>query len=291
MQKIPSALLFLLSSIIIFSSCNSGAGGEAYTIKRRMNEGDSFHHNMKMNMVLNMTVMGNTMDMKTNMDVATSFKVLSSTSPDKELKMTYNDMHMTMDMGKLNSGVNMDSILNNSYSHIKGKSVLFTLSPKNEITDVKGFDSLMIREDDDPAQKEMLEKMFSKEQMNSLFGMMFSMYPEKPVHIGESWTASTLVSVSNIEMKVNITYKLIGVKNGLADIDVEGKLDGKGKMAQGGANMELSMTGTQKGMITIKLEDGNLENGSYKMSAKAEMDMMGQKVPMNLTAEYFLNGK
>lgn len=238
---------------------------------------------------MNMAALG--MDMKTNMDVATSLKVTGSGASGKELKMTYDNMHMSMDMGKLNQGVNMDSILNRSYSHMLGKSVLFTLSPANEITEVKGFDSILINKDESPATKQMLEKMFSKEQMNSLFGMMFSMYPAKPVHVGESWVSATTVTVSNIEMKVNITYKLMGVKNGIADIDVDGKIDGKGKMEQGGANIEMTMNGSQKGMITIKLEDGNLESGNYKMTVKTEMEMMGQKVPMNLTAEYFLNGK
>ena len=120
---------------------------------------------------------------------------------------------------------------------------------------------------------------------------MFSMYPDKPVRVGETWTAKTKVNVANIDMKVNIKYTLVGVKNGMADIDVDGIIDGKGQMAQAGNAIDIAMSGNQKGMITIKMDDGYLQNGSYKMNIKADMEMMGQKIPMTMKADYTLSNK
>ncbi len=120
---------------------------------------------------------------------------------------------------------------------------------------------------------------------------MFSMYPDKPVKIGESWTAKAKVNVSNMDMLINYKYKLIGVKNGIADIDLDGIIDGKGKMKQGTVEIDVNMKGSQKGMLTIKLDDGYMQSGTYKMDIKAEMEMMGQKIPMTIKSDYTLSNK
>jgi hypothetical protein len=199
---------------------------------------------------------------------------------------------MGMDMGnKKMDAVNTDSILNATTEKIIGKSVFMELSPTNEITGVRGFDSLMLNSSDNEANRQMMEKMFSKEQMNSSFGMMFSMYPGKPVKVGETWTAKTKMNIANMDMLVNLTYKLIGVKNGLAEIDVDGIIDGKGDMKQKTMSFGISMSGTQKGAFTINMNDGYMRSGSYKMNVKAEMEASGQKVPMTLEANYSLSNK
>ncbi len=282
--------LIMVTVTLFAAACNSGASGDAHTIKMRMNNGDTFNHNIKMNMLMNTTAMGQSMDMKMNMDAAIGFKVANGTADNKELAMTYNQMKMGMDMGKLQqTSINTDSIMNESTSKFIGKKVLLTLSPKNEITNVSGFDAIA-NSSDNPMAKEMMEKMFSKEQLNSMLGMMFSMYPGKPVKVGEVWESSTTMNMANIDMKVKIKYKLVGVKNGLADIDVDGIIDGKGKMNQGGMEMDMAMNGTQKGILTIKMDDGYLKDGAYKMDVKAEMEMMGQKIPMAIKADYTLKG-
>jgi hypothetical protein len=197
-----------------------------------------------------------------------------------------------MDMGnKMQSAINTDSIMDASVQKVVGKSVVLELSPANEITAVKGFDSLMQNNAADEASRQMIEKMFSKDQMSNLFGLMFSMYPNKPVKIGETWNAKTKANIASIDMMINIKYTLVGVKNGLADIDVDGIIDGKGEMKQQGMAISIAMSGSQKGMLTIKMDDGYLQNGSYKMDIKAGMEMMGQKIPMTIKADYFLNNK
>ncbi|MEO7308058.1 MAG: DUF6263 family protein [Ferruginibacter sp.] len=292
MKKINLAFFTATALSVLLFSCNNGLPGEAYTIKMRMNKADTFHHNIKMDMNMKMDMMGKSMDMKMNMEAGTRFEVMDNTSANKELKLTYTGMHMGMDMG--NKGMaraNTDSILNASTEKLIGRSVLIELSPTNEITQIKGFDSLMLNNTDNEESRQMMEKMFSKDQMNSLFGMMFNMYPGKPVKVGETWTAKTKVNLANMDMQVNMTYKLVGVKNGVADIDANGIIDGKGDMKQSGSSVGISMSGTQKGMFTIKMDDGYMQNGSYKMDVKAEIETAGQKVPMTMKANYVLSNK
>ncbi len=292
MKKINLVFLIVTALSVLLFSCNSGPSGEAHTIKMRMNKGDTFHYNIKMDMSMNMDVMGKAMDMKMNMDAGTRFEVMENPSNNKELKLTYTKMHMGMDMGNQEmAAVNTDSILNATTEKMVGRSVFIELSPTNEIIQVKGFDSLMINNTDNEASRQMIEKMFSKEQLNSSFGMMFSMYPAKPVKVGETWTAKTKVNVANMDMQVNLTYKLVAVKNGVAEIDVDGIIDGKGDMKQKDMAVGISMSGTQNGTFTINMNDGYMQNGSYKMDVKADMEMGGQKVPMTMKANYSLSNK
>lgn len=288
-KKQLKSVIFLATITLFFFACNRGSSNKAYTIKMRMNNGDTFNHNIKMSMLMNTVAMGQSMDMKMTMDAAIGFKVANGTAENKELAMIYNQMKMGMDMGKLQQAIiNTDSILNESTSKFIGKKVSLTLSPKNEIVNVTGFDSL-VNTSANPVTAEMMKKMFSKEQLNSMLGMMFSMYPVKPVKIGEVWESTTTMSMANIDMKVIIKYKLIGVKNGVADINVDGVIDGKGKMKQGGMETDLAMSGTQKGVITITMDNGYLKNGAYKMDIKANMETMGQKIPMTMKADYNLS--
>jgi len=292
MKKFNCFLLLAAMLGLTLFSCNSGLSGPAYTIKMRMNKADTFHQNMKMNMMMNMTIPGAPTNMKMTMDAGLKFEVLSNNNDNKELQFTYNSMHMSMDMGNaMQSAINTDSIMDVTAQKIVGKSVVLELSPTNEITAVKGFDSLMQKSANDEAGRQMMEEMFSKDQMNNLFGMMFSMYPNKPVKVGESWNVKTKVNIAKMDMTINIKYTLIGIKNGLADIDVDGVLDGKGEMKQPAMAISVAMSGSQKGMITIKMDDGYLQNGSYKMDVKADMEMAGQKIPMTIKADYLLNNK
>ena len=54
--------------------------------------------------------------------------------------------------------------------------------------------------------------------------------------------------------------------------------------------MKMAMSGTQKGTVTIRMDNGYLHAGSYKMEMKAEMQMMGQKIPMTMKTDYTLKG-
>ena len=285
MKKILSQLPLLALLVLFFYACNTGGSGEAYNIKMRLNKGDTFMQEMKMNMLIN------TSGMEMNMKIyaGTSFEVINSTPEEKDLKISYTKMHMGVDMGKLKSMNTPDSILNKNAANIIGKSVTLKLSKDNEITDVSGFDEIMNNQAHDSASREMMKKMFSKDQFNSMFGMMFSMYPKKPVKVGESWNNETKMKMANLEMKVANKYTLISVKNGLAEINIDGTIGGTGEVNES-SGVKMDMSGTQKGTITIRMDNGYLHSSSYKMDMKSEMQMMGQKMEMTIKADYDIKG-
>lgn len=287
MKKNILLIAIAATAVSVFSSCKSGPSGEAYTLKMRLTPGDKFTQEMKMDMDMKMAGF----NMKMGMDGEMQFDVLEGDSAGKQLKFTYNKMKMKMDMGDLNRAVNSDSMMNESQKKIIGKSVTLTLSPQNEIVNVTGYDSLMNNDMYDPATKQLFEKTFSKEQLNSMFGMMFNMYPSKPVRVGDTWTSKSKFNMANIDMGINVKFKLLSVKDGVAEISVDGKFDGDGDMKQTGVDVEMNMKGTQTGRMKIKLSDGYLANGNYTMDMTGDVKVMGQKMPISLKGDYELTGK
>ena len=290
MKKITASLLLVAMAIVSLNSCKSnGKSGDGYVLKMRLAKGDKFGQDYAMDMNMNVTMAGMSKDMKVKMNAGTDFEVLDSTAAGKELKITYTKMDMTMDMGMGNNELT-DSIMKKTGDRVVGKSVVLTLSG-NKVTDVKGFNEIMIGDSADANTKMTMEKMFSKDNFNSMFGMMFSLYPSKPVKEGESWTAENQIDMNGVAMNVNTKYTLLSVKDGIAEIELDGTINSKGTMTQGGTNVEMDMKGTQKGKMEVKVADGYLKSGNYDMDVDAQMGVMGQKVPMKMKANYKLTGK
>lgn len=291
MKKIfPSrtaALLVLFMMAISLNACNNS---ERYTLKMRLDQGDHFEQDMKTVMEMNTPVMGKAMNMKMDIEVGCAFDVIKKDASGTQLKMSYSRNKTKMDMGALN-GLNgaTDSLLNRQNSSLNGKSVVLVLSNNNQIKEVIGAENIFSGDSTDEATKKMMQKMFSKDQIANLWGMMFSMYPKKPVRVGDSWKGETQANMGGFDMTINMKYKLTAVTNGLAEIEVDGIIDGKGKMTE--MPMEMDMKGSQKGTMTIKLSDGYLQKGKYKMDVTANMEMMGQKIPMTLKGDYSITGK
>lgn len=285
MKKTFTLLALPALAILFFYACNTGGGGDTYTIKMRLNKGDTFSHDMQMNMGMNTAGI----EMKMNMNTGLAFEVLNSGEV-KDIKITYTKMQMSMDMGKLKNPNMQDSVMNKVRNNMIGKSVIIKLSKDNEITDVSGFDVLMNDRIQDSSSRETMKNMFSKDQLNTMFGTMFNMYPKKPVKVGESWTGEAIVKIANMDMKVNSKYTLVSVKNNLAEIDINGTIGASGDIPKQSQGIKMDMSGSQKGTITLRMDNGYLHTGSYKMDMKAEMQMMGKKIPMTMNADYTMKG-
>jgi hypothetical protein len=294
MKKQLWFLAILVMSSFVFHSCNNkGGSGDTYTLKMRLAPGDKFKQQMDVEMESKIEAMGQKMNTIINMNSLVAFEVHSDSGNLKVLKMTYEDMKMTMKSDNPQaSGPEMDSILRKSMEPIKGKSASIVINEKNEVVEVRGFDSLMMQDDMSEITRAQMERLFSKDQMNKTFGMMFQMYPDKPVKVGETWVKQLEVEVASAKIKMDVEYKLASVKDGVAHLDMNGKISGKGSFNEAGTQgVEVDMKGNQDGKISIGLEDGYVKDGDYKMDVDAAMEMMGQKMPIKLKAKYLIQGK
>ncbi len=293
MKKITTAVLMAAITMISFTACKSGSGGktgDGYVLKMRLAKGDKFSQEMDMTMDMSMSMMGREQKMKMNMEIGTDFEVMDTSTKAKQLKVTYTKMNTKMDLGNPASSAMTDSLMKVTGNGVVGKSVIISIDA-NKVTDVNGLDQVIAANSSDTNVRKGVEKMFSKENFNSMFGMMFSVYPDKPVKEGDTWTGDNSIDLNGMMMNVKTTYKLLEVRDGIAKVEMNGTIDTKGAMTQGGMNVDMDMKGTQKGTMNIKLADGYLQTGNYDMDIDATMGIGGQKVPMKMKAAYTLNGK
>lgn len=289
MKKTLLSLLVLLFTTSVFIACNQkGGSGEAYTLKMRLAKGDKFGHDMDMGMKMDLELMGQKMGMDMDIKGATLFEVMNSTDDLKELTMTYTKMKSTVIMK--GDGSERDLTNETANNKIVGKKVTLKMNSKNDITDIVGVEDAFWGDSTDMTTREHMKKLFSKEQLNNMFSFMFQMYPDKPVRVGDSWDKEYAAGIAGIDMKMQATYTLKSVKDGVAYVDIEGKYKGSGAMDQGGMKFDIEMDGKQKGSINIGLADGYLKDSQVDMDIEAAVKMGAQKVPMKLKGHYLVKG-
>ena len=292
MKKILPILVLLIFGIIFFSckSKDKGGSGPAYTLKMRLAQGDKFGQDMDMTMDMNLSSMNMGMSMKMNM--AVEMEVLGDSAGLKKIRFTYTKAKMSMDMtGMPETGMNTDDILDKAAERMLGKSIILLLNKDNDIVDVTGFTEMMNDSYyDDPTSSEQVKKMFSKDQINSMMGLMFQMYPDHPVRVGDTWEKESDMGMGPLKMRMKNKFKLKQVGNGIATIEIETKYNGKGKMEQGNMSVDMDMNGTQSGEIGVGLDDGYLEGADYKIKVKAKAKVMGQKMAYDMHGSYLMKG-
>lgn len=274
-------ILALLIGAFAFSGCdNKAKDNHAYLIKMRLAKGDKFGYNTDMNMEMDM------MNMKMKMEMGNEMEVVDSTAAGKELQITTTKMNVKTDMGGLSS--KMDSTMNKSTSKAIGRIITITLQ-NNKVVAVKGLDNF-VRDSSDTASQEVVRKMYTVENLNNMYGTMFSLYPNKPVKVGESWTAQNNMDVSGMTLTIDTRYTLTDVKDNIAEITVDGKIDTKGKMRQGVKEMEMNMNGTQKGKMNVKISDGYLTSGNYEINIDAKIKVMETEMPIKMKITCTMSG-
>ena len=78
-------------------------------------------------------------------------------------------------------------------------------------------------------------------------------YPEEKVVVGSSWSTEN----DNQGMKMNITYTVAAIADGIVTLDVSGNVTGAG-------------TGNIKGTSTIDIESGIVKNSDLKVSISSQ---------------------
>jgi hypothetical protein len=231
------------------------------------------------------------MGMAMNMVVGSLFKVVSANLDSKELQMTYDHMNVSSVVKHDGTETNAsDSLLQTTCNNFIGKPIIFKLSNDNQITEVIGFDSLMSNYGNNETYRKTVKQMFSKEQINSMFGTMFSMYPKNTVKIGDSWNVNTPLNISGIDMGINLTYTLTEVKDGMANIKLDAVIKGKGEIKIPSGAISVDMDGSETGAIAINLSDGYMRTMNYNMNLNATMEIQGHQVSMAMKGSFLSTG-
>ena len=166
-----------------------------------------------------------------------------------------------------------------------GNKLKITMDKTGKILSIKGFEPIYKKTNDaaasvikDAAQlKNFMEGFklsFNEKFLKEQFGKNLNIIPAKGVKLGGTWTQSDNVTPDG-SVKINTTYTLAKVEDGIAEITVKGGIPRKAKtQSKNGMTHSVSIEGNQTGTIKIDANSGWI---------------LGSKIQMNTTEKESLS--
>lgn len=273
-----ATLLFVCSPLMAADDASSSPEGapqprgEKITLKLNLPKGSKKAIGYDMNMNMNMTVPGQgpqQMLMAMGFEFGMEVKDVTAAG-DHTIDMKYDRVKMDMNAGPL--VMKYDSAdknaqpnpLSQQMSVLIGKTITATISPNGKTKNIKGLEKL------GPANQGA--------QMKQTLEQMFTMYPPKPVDIGDSWSEKRdMAAGPGMTMKADMKYTLIDRKGGNAIVKINGTFNAAG---------QAQLKGTMKGTIKINEKTGWTEAGNM------DMTMAGNQggIPLKMDAKITIDG-
>jgi ribosomal protein S13 len=138
---------------------------------------------------------------------------------------------------------------------------------------------------------------------------MYGIYPDHKVSVGETWEIETEMVSNGVALDVHNVYTLVSVEKGVAKIkftgnmvmpetdfteviaeEIEAEELSEEELAElEDAEMKMEMAGVISGSLSVDIKTGMPITSKNFMEATIDMDMMGQKVPMEMDGVYTMN--
>jgi hypothetical protein len=268
MKKIYGTLLLMVVLII-------GCAGPKVVLKFNLKPGTVYKYKVTTDQHIVQTIQGNVVDM------------------DQQIIMEYRyDVQEINDQGNIVVGVVYEQIgyvqdgplghveyrswedneeipmLARGFASLVDQGFIMEISPEGSIVDIKGTDKIidrMIEDMDLSGMGGMVEEM--RKNMQDQFGdaalretmkSMFSIYPDHPVGVGDSWQATWDMS-KGFPMILNNTWKLkqIDEKEVILDVYTKVEANKDAKLIQiGGMEMSYDLSGEQSGSMVLERATG-----------------------------------
>jgi len=219
--------------------------------------------------------------MNTGMNWKYTIQVINDKGSLKTLKVTYDRIGMSMDMGGQKMEFSSDSpagdpsnplnMVTNLFSAMKGKSFTMKVDASGEIKEVNGIDQLgeeLVTGLSLPAASKdrMLQSFRSKFNENDVketFSQTFSMLPNKKVKPGDSWERESMTRVGPAKGRLLTVYTVRSINGNIV------KLSGKGRLQSENGNV----TGTQNSSLVLDADNGLILQNVFDMNTAGQQKL------------------
>ncbi|CQR71028.1 hypothetical protein SOV_45390 [Sporomusa ovata DSM 2662] len=293
LKKLVAALCAVIILLVV-SGCNSTldlslnvAKGDKYNTHTLCNQDMIFSVNNKTSKVHQIVDMNLSMDVK---DV------------DKDKNVTIDYKYDSIKISTECAGQRMeyDSKQNNErnplsqiYGGIIGKSFTVKLDKKGQVLELIGIDDIINSmidnikgsEEQKKAFKNSLNQSFGDNAIKSMIKQMTSYYPDKEIKVGDIWDNKYDIKTF-FPISVNNKLQLVGVKDGLLNVDVQSTIatDTKNNTIDFmGVKGNVNLNGDSKGNINITKSNGLVQNGTFTQNISGEIELLAnQSIPENI---------
>jgi hypothetical protein len=279
------ALLFL----VILQSCNSSgskAGDkDAVLLQFNLQKGKTYTYSMNMDM--DSEVQGQSM--KNQMEFAYTLEVLDDKDSVKTVKTTYDRISMKMKAGQMNIDfdtndpqkdsaadlqTNPMGVMSNMFYAMKGKSFEMSINNRGEVVKITGLNelrqammnSLGGNEQIQQTMGQAFKQQFNEENIKSSFSQALSIFPDKPVKAGDSWTKKTNMG-GLMAAEMNTTYKVKEVNSNNVVLDLTSDVNMSGSKGTQTGTMKVQ---PQTGLVTEALLEQKFTSPA-KMTTKTKI--------------------
>ena len=283
---LPALALGLAAAL---SSCGdhaetstAAASGEGVALQFKLKPGSKFSYDVQS--VQAIQAAGH--NIKQDVTMVNTFAVQSATDSTKKLDVSYDRVAMKTDaMGQQLTYDSRDPATKSSplalMGNLVGKHFVVGVTDAGRVTSVEGVDQL-VNSMVDPANpnavamRAQMSQTLNDKSLKSMMEQSFNIYPTRPVHPGDTWTKATSIAMGPTTMTANTTYKLASVSNGVAHLDVNGKIDGQGA---------LSLSGTQTGTMDVDVASGLLTSGQLTQNLAGSTPKMKIATTINIKGQ------
>ena len=294
---------------VTLTQCGGGSSsGEKIELKLNLTKGQVFSLEMSTDQEISQKIMGRRMDINQQIKLTFDFKVLEADDTGYNIEVVYKGVayHMEGPTGTVSydSEDPPDVVpqLAKGFEALVGQSFTMELSPKGDVLDVSGVDLIVSRMVDNlnlpsGAQKDMIknqmQQQFGDESLISSMEGVMSIYPEKPVGIGDSWKKRFIMG-GPMPMVLKNKWKLKDRKNGIAHVHVESDVEpstGGKPVKMGMISINYEISGDQEGTIQIEESTGWTIEAEIEQNMKGKVKAMGQSWPISIKGIVTLKSK
>jgi hypothetical protein len=275
--------LFITAGLAPIALCNTGAA--AVTLQLKLVKGKTYYQRTVIDQHMVQTVMNMQQVMDQSMGTGVKLDVLDVDGQgNMRIRSTYN-WSMSKRTGPMGS-LDYDSAKQPTppagaepFAALLGQGYVVRISPKGEVLDVNGVEELQaaVRQKLPPGAEAdpglgALAQYLDKKGIQQMVESALSVYPDKPVEQGESWSKKRVVSPM-FELTIDSKWTLQKREAGVATIATTCSLRSNPDkpVEAGGMKMRFDLAGTQDGTIRVQEATGLIVLAQAQQQLKGEI--------------------
>jgi hypothetical protein len=249
---------------------------ETYTFRYNLKKGETYPFLLKTSQNQSMSVMGKSMNMKSERTVTFDYFVEEVTNNVFKLKATFKEFSesFTAPTGEkiaynTTSAKPTDDTAGQSwkiYKAIIGESFQMEVDNKGKVHSVKGLTNVInnvqgklksdFTAEEQKMIKELLTAALNDKAIKSQFEETLNIFPDKNLKVGEEWVDSQNISEGPVKGTNKVTRTFKEINNNVAKITVAGSQNVSGSETQQGISATMKSNSTLDGFIELDLASG-----------------------------------
>jgi len=264
---------------------------EAVSLKLNLKKGDRYYMPAVTEQTMTMDMMGMLMDVSSKITFGSEYYVEDvDENQIATMGVTYKDIAFKMDVAggpEAEQSIVYDSKKQITptdpaaqvFAAMVGKSFKVKIASNGRIEEVQGLKEIIsdVISVAGAGAAMSFEGLIDEKSLRKSMGLMFDIYPDKPVRIGDAWTKKDSIAMGFLNLEVAGTYTLQARSDGMSTIEVTSTIKAKPGAALPGAGMmdvTINMNGTQKGTLVISEDSGWIKEGTITQNISGYIEMV-----------------